>query len=223
MNMTVEPRSKSISLPSKISLKDEDQAQNNKLNIQEMNENDKKPSMMSTTETTTLQKANHNTSIAIKREIYHSQNFRHSSIPSMNSTQEIDGMSQLEVSKDADVVVNISQLDLDRSVIREYHTSTDSDMLESSKRFGSEISFDKGTDNNKDKVDLIKKEEDKDDKSFRKWIIVFICIDASHYLLLIIYIVYIFFVLFFPKGKKSSSPSGTRTPVYSVKASYPNP
>ena len=184
MNMTVEPRSKSISLPSKISLKDEDQAQNNKLNIQEMNENDKKPSMMSTTETTTLQKANHNTSIAIKREIYHSQNW---------------------------------------SVIREYHTSTDSDMLESSKRFGSEISFDKGTDNNKDKVDLIKKEEDKDDKSFRKWIIVFICIDASHYLLLIIYIVYIFFVLFFPKGKKSSSPSGTRTPVYSVKASYPNP
>lgn len=177
MNMTVEPRSKSISLPSKLSLKDEDQAKENIPNINEINDNDKKASRMSTTETTTLQNSNKKSSIKIKREIYNSQNFGHKSIQSNSSTQEIENLSQLGVAKDADVVMNISQLELDRSVIGEYRNRTDSDMLYSAKRLGSEMSFDKVSDNNKDKVDLIKKkEEKKDDSSIYKWIIVFIVI-----------------------------------------------
>lgn len=178
MNMTVEPRSKSISLPSKLSLKDEDQTQKNIPNINEINDNDKKASRMSTTETTTLHNSNKKSSIKIKREIYNSQNFGHKSIQSNSITQEIENLSQLGVAKDADIVVNISQLDLDRSVIGEYRNGTDSDMLDSTKRFGSEMSFDKVSDNNKDKVDLIKKKEEEkdDDSSIYKWIIVFIFI-----------------------------------------------
>ena len=178
MNMTVEPRSKSISLPSKLSLKDEDQTQKNIPNINEIHDNDKKASRMSTTETTTLHNSNKKSSIKIKREIYNSQNFGHKSIQSNSITQEIENLSQLGVAKDADIVVNISQLDLDRSVIGEYRNGTDSDMLDSTKRFGSEMSFDKVSDNNKDKVDLIKKKEEEkdDDSSIYKWIIVFIFI-----------------------------------------------
>lgn len=178
MNMTVEPRSKSISLPSKLSLKDEDQTKENISNINEIIDNDKKASRMSTTETTTLHNSNKKSSIKIKREIYNSQNFGHKSIQSISSTQEIENLSQLGVAKDADTVVNISQLDLDRSVIGEYRNGTDSDMLDSTKRFGSEMSFDKVSDNNKDKVDLIKKKEEEkdDDSSIYKWIIVFIFI-----------------------------------------------
>ena len=178
MNMTVEPRSKSISLPSKLSLKDEDQTKENIPNINEIHDNDKKASRMSTTETTTLHNSNKKSSIKIKREIYNSQNFGHKSIQSNSSTQEIENLSQLGVAKDADIVVNISQLDLDRSVIGEYRNGTDSDMLDSTKRFGSEMSFDKVSDNNKDKVDLIKKKEEEkdDDSSIYKWIIVFIFI-----------------------------------------------
>ena len=178
MNMTVEPRSKSISLPSKLSLKDEDQTQKNIPNINEINDNDKKASRMSTTEMTTLHNSNKKSSIKIKREIYNSQNFGHKSIQSISSTQEIENLSQLGVAKDADIVVNISQLDLDRSVIGEYRNGTDNDMLDSTKRFGSEMSFDKVSDNNKDKVDLIKKKEEEkdDDSSIYKWIIVFIFI-----------------------------------------------
>lgn len=178
MNMTVEPRSKSISLPSKLSLKDEDQTKENISNINEIIDNDKKPSRMSTAETTTLHNSNKKSSIKIKREIYNSQNFGHKSIQSNSSTQEIENLSQLGVAKDEDIVVNISQLDLDRSVIGEYRNGTDSDMLDSTKRFGSEMSFDKVSDNNKDKVDLIKKKEEEkdDDSSIYKWIIVFIFI-----------------------------------------------
>ena len=178
MNMTVKPRSKSISLPSKLSLKDEDQTQKNIPNINEIHDNDKKASRMSTTETTTLHNSNKKSSIKNKREIYNSQNFGHKSIQSNSITQEIENLSQLGVAKDADIVVNISQLDLDRSVIGEYRNGTDSDMLDSTKRFGSEMSFDKVSDNNKDKVDLIKKKEEKndDDSSIYKWIIVFIFI-----------------------------------------------
>ena len=191
MSMTVEPRSKSISLPSKLSLQEEDTIQNDKLNINEMTEKDKKPSLMSTTETTTLQKANNTSSIEIKRELFYSQNLGHKpnqSNSSINNTLEFDkslvNVSQLGVGKE-DVVVNISQLDLDRSIIKDYRNNTDSDMLDSAKRLGSEMSFDKGNDNvsaneetkekNKDKVDLLKKEESKDkNKSIRKWIVLFI-------------------------------------------------
>ena len=125
MSMTVEPRSKSISLPSKLSLQEEDQCQNDKLNINEIAEKDKKPSLMSKTETTTLQKANNTSSIEIKRELFYSQNLGHKpnqSNSSIENTLEFDksmvNMSQLGVGKDADVVVNISQLDLDRSIIK---------------------------------------------------------------------------------------------------------
>ena len=191
MSMTVEPRSKSISLPSKLSLQEEDTIQNDKLNINEIAEKDKKPSLMSTTETTTLQKANNTSSIEIKRELFYSQNLGHKpnqSTGSINNTLEFDkslvNVSQLGVGKE-DVVVNISQLDLDRSIIKDYRNNTDSDMLDSAKRLGSEMSFDKGNDNvsaneetkekNKDKVDLLKKEESKDkNKSIRKWIVLFI-------------------------------------------------
>ena len=191
MSMTVEPRSKSISLPSKLSLQEEDTIQNDKLNINEIAEKDKKPSLMSTTETTTLQKANNTSSIEIKRELFYSQNLGHKpnqSNSSINNTLEFDksmvNVSQLGVGKE-DVVVNISQLDLDRSIIKDYRNNTDSDMLDSAKRLGSEMSFDKGNDNvsaneetkekNKDKVDLLKKEESKDkNKSIRKWIVLFI-------------------------------------------------
>ena len=191
MSMTVEPRSKSISLPSKLSLQEEDTIQNDKLNINEITEKDKKPSLMSTTETTTLQKANNTSSIEIKRELFYSQNLGHKpnqSNSSINNTLEFDkslvNVSQLGVGKE-DVVVNISQLDLDRSIIKDYRNNTDSDMLDSAKRLGSEMSFDKGNDNvsaneetkekNKDKVDLLKKEESKDkNKSIRKWIVLFI-------------------------------------------------
>ena len=191
MSMTVEPRSKSISLPSKLSLQEEDTIQNDKLNINEIAERDKKPSLMSTTETTTLQKANNTSSIEIKRELFYSQNLGHKpnqSNSSINNTLEFDksmvNVSQLGVGKE-DVVVNISQLDLDRSIIKDYRNNTDSDMLDSAKRLGSEMSFDKGNDNvsaneetkekNKDKVDLLKKEESKDkNKSIRKWIVLFI-------------------------------------------------
>ena len=192
MSMTVEPRSKSISLPSKLSLQEEDQCQNDKLNINEIAEKDKKPSLMSKTETTTLQKANNTSSIEIKRELFYSQNLGHKpnqSNSSIENTLEFDksmvNMSQLGVGKDADVVVNISQLDLDRSIIKDYRNNTDSDMLDSAKRLGSEMSFDKGNDNesaneetkekNKDKVDLLKKDESEHkNKSIRKWIVLFI-------------------------------------------------
>ena len=192
MSMTVEPRSKSISLPSKLSLQEEDQCQNDKLNINEIAEKDKKPSLMSKTETTTLQKANNTSSIEIKRELFYSQNLGHKpnrSNSSIENTLEFDksmvNMSQLGVGKDADVVVNISQLDLDRSIIKDYRNNTDSDMLDSAKRLGSEMSFDKGNDNesaneetkekNKDKVDLLKtKESSNKNKSIRKWIVLFI-------------------------------------------------
>ncbi len=192
MSMTVEPRSKSISLPSKLSLQEEDQCQNDKLNINEIAEKDKKPSLMSKTETTTLQKANNTSSIEIKRELFYSQNLGHKpnqSNSSIENTLEFDksmvNMSQLGVGKDADVVVNISQLDLDRSIIKDYRNNTDSDMLDSAKRLGSEMSFDKGNDNesaneetkekNKDKVDLLKtKEGSNKNKSIRKWIVLFI-------------------------------------------------
>ena len=191
MSMTVEPRSKSISLPSKLSLQEEDQCQNDKLNINEIAEKDKKPSLMSKTETT-LQKANNTSSIEIKRELFYSQNLGHKpnqSDSSIENTLEFDksmvNMSQLGVGKDADVVVNISQLDLDRSIIKDYRNNTDSDMLDSAKRLGSEMSFDKGNDNesaneetkekNKDKVDLLKtKESSNKNKSIRKWIVLFI-------------------------------------------------
>lgn len=191
MSMTVEPRSKSISLPSKLSLQEEDQCQNDKLNINEIAEKDKKPSLMSKTETT-LQKANNTSSIEIKRELFYSQNLGHKpnqSNSSIENTLEFDksmvNMSQLGVGKDADVVVNISQLDLDRSIIKDYRNNTDSDMLDSAKRLGSEMSFDKGNDNesaneetkekNKDKVDLLKtKESSNKNKSIRKWIVLFI-------------------------------------------------
>ena len=191
MSMTVEPRSKSISLPSKLSLQEEDQCQNDKLNINEIAEKDKKPSLMSKTETT-LQKANNTSSIEIKRELFYSQNLGHKpnqSNSSIENTLEFDksmvNMSQLGVGKDADVVVNISQLDLDRSIIKDYRNNTDSDMLDSAKRLGSEMSFDKGNDNesaneetkekNKDKVDLLKtKEGNNKNKSIRKWIVLFI-------------------------------------------------
>lgn len=192
MSMTVEPRSKSISLPSKLSLQEEDTIQNDKLNINEIAEKDKKPSLMSKTETTTLQKANNTSSIEIKRELFYSQNLGHKpnqSNSSIENTLEFDksmvNMSQLGVGKDADVVVNISQLDLDRSIIKDYRNNTDSDMLDSAKRLGSEMSFDKGNDNesaneetkekNKDKVDLLKtKEGSNKNKSIRKWIVLFI-------------------------------------------------
>ena len=193
MSMNVEPRSKSISIPSKLSLNEEESTQNDKLDINDITEKDKKPSLMSTTETTTLQKANNTSSIEIKRELYYSQNLGHKSnqsIISINNPLEFDksivNMSQLGVSKDADVVVNISQLDLDRSIIRECRTNTDSEMLDSAKRFGSDLSFDKGKDNtsesedqkdkNKEKIDLLKKSEaiNKDNKSIRKWILIFI-------------------------------------------------
>ena len=191
MSMTVEPRSKSISLPSKLSLQEEDQCQNDKLNINQIAEKDKKPSLMSRTETT-LQKANNTSSIEIKRELFYSQNLGHKpnqSNSSIENTLEFDksmvNMSQLGVGKDADVVVNISQLDLDRSIIKDYRNNTDSDMLDSAKRLGSEMSFDKGNDNesaneetkekNKDKVDLLKtKESSNKNKSIRKWIVLFI-------------------------------------------------
>ena len=192
MSMTVEPRSKSISLPSKLSLQEEDQCQNDKLNIHEIAEKDKKPSLMSKTETTTLQKANNTSSIEIKRELFYSQNLGHKpnqSNSSIENTLEFDksmvNMSQLGVGKDADLVVNISQFDLDRSIIKDYRNNTDSDMLDSAKRLGSEMSFDKGNDNesaneetkekNKDKVDLLKtKEGSNKNKSIRKWIVLFI-------------------------------------------------
>lgn len=191
MSMTVEPRSKSISLPSKLSLQEEDTIQNDKLNINEIAEKDKKPSLMSTTETTTLQKANNTSSIEIKRELFYSQNLGHKpnqSNSSINNTLEFDksmvNVSQLGVGKE-DVVVNISQLDLDHSIIKDYRNNTDSDMLDSAKRLGSEMSFDKGNDNvsaneepkekNKDKVDLLKKDESEHkNKSIRKWIVLFI-------------------------------------------------
>ena len=126
-----------------------------------------KSSLMTTTETTTLQKLNNEkfkNDFQIKREIFYSQNLTNKthkvnkSIASINKfdinfpgfEREVQDVSQYinESNKDQDVIVNISQLDLDRSMIKGIENmetifkNTENDLIESDKRLSTEMSYD---------------------------------------------------------------------------------
>lgn len=177
-----------------------------------------KSSLMTTTETTTLQKLNNEkfkNDFQIKREIFYSQNLTNKthkvnkSIASINKfdinfpgfEREVQDVSQYinESNKDQDVIVNISQLDLDRSMIKGIENmetifkNTENDLIESDKRLSTEMSYDIKSNTNKneekksglnlsvnhsdtktkDKVKLIKTDISKNNKSKKyKWIII---------------------------------------------------
>ena len=177
-----------------------------------------KSSLMTTTETTTLQKLNNEkfkNDFQIKREIFYSQNLTNKthkvnkSIASINKfdinfpgfEREVQDVSQYinESNKDQDVIVNISQLDLDRSMIKGIENmetifkNTENDLIESDKRLSTEMSYDIKSNTNKneekksglnlsvnhsdtktkDKVKLIKTDINKNNKSKKyKWMII---------------------------------------------------
>lgn len=182
------------------------------------NSKENKSSLMTTTETTTLQRLNNEkfkNDFQIKREIFYSQNLTNKthkvnkSIASINKfdinfpgfEREVQDVSQYinESNKDQDVIVNISQLDLDRSMIKGIENmetifkNTENDLIESDKRLSTEMSYDMKSNTNKneekksglnlsvnhsdtktkDKVKLIKTDINKNNKSKKyKWIII---------------------------------------------------
>ena len=182
------------------------------------NSKENKSSLMTTTETTTLQKLNNEkfkNDFQIKREIFYSQNLTNKthkvnkSIASINKfdinfpgfEREVQDVSQYinESNKDQDVIVNISQLDLDRSMIKGIENmetifkNTENDLIESDKRLSTEMSYDMKSNTNKneekksglnlsvnhsdtktkDKVKLIKTDINKNNKTKKyKWIII---------------------------------------------------
>lgn len=182
------------------------------------NSKENKSSLMTTTETTTLQRLNNEkfqNDFQIKREIFYSQNLTNKthkvnkSIASINKfdinfpgfEREVQDVSQYinESNKDQDVIVNISQLDLDRSMIKGIENmetifkNTENDLIESDKRLSTEMSYDMKSNTNKneekksglnlsvnhsdtktkDKVKLIKTDINKNNKTKKyKWIII---------------------------------------------------
>lgn len=165
MNILVEdPPKDSTSIHSSNKEKDVSQEDTTKKGS---NSKDNKSSLMTTTETTTLQKLNNEkfkNDFQIKREIFYSQNLPNKthkvnkSIASANKfdinfpgfEKEVQDVSQYinESNKGQEVIVNISQLELDKSMIKGIENmetifkNTENDLIESDKRLSTEMSYD---------------------------------------------------------------------------------